>query len=204
MTQYFRSLAFFLLPVPATAMACDGWPSWARGACQRVDQIWNEGGNDLYLTGYSWHNRAMYSSDKIRSFNELAWGGGLGKSIYDEDGDWQGLYAMAFLDSHSDIEPIAGYGFQKIGRIGADTRLGIGYTVFLTSRSDIMSRVPFPGILPLVSAGYRDATLYATYFLSRAARATATCCSCLAAGSSKAAPACRPAPPGANRQCHAR
>ncbi|ETH52618.1 antimicrobial peptide resistance and lipid A acylation protein PagP, partial [Bordetella pertussis H973] len=163
MTQYFRSLAFFLLPVPATAMACDGWPSWARGACQRVDQIWNEGGNDLYLTGYSWHNRAMYSSDKIRSFNELAWGGGLGKSIYDEDGDWQGLYAMAFLDSHSDIEPIAGYGFQKIGRIGADTRLGIGYTVFLTSRSDIMSRVPFPGILPLVSAGYRDATLYATY-----------------------------------------
>ena len=70
---------------------------------------------------------------------------------------------MAFLDSHSDIEPITGYGFQKIGRIGADTRLGIGYTVFLTSRSDIARPGAVSGILPLVSAGYRDATLYATY-----------------------------------------
>ena len=63
---------------------------------------------------------------------------------------------MAFLDSHSKVEPIAGYGFLKIGRVSENFRLGAGYTVFLTARHDIMSYVPFPGVLPLVSAGYKD------------------------------------------------
>ena len=101
------------------------------------------------------YKRQMYSREKIDSFNELAWGGGYGRSIYDEDGDWQGLYAMAFLDSHSKVEPIAGYGFLKIGRVSENFRLGAGYTVFLTARHDTMSYVPFPGVLPLVSAGYK-------------------------------------------------
>lgn len=146
-----------------SAQACDNLPSWAQSACARLDQIWSEGNNNLYISGYSWHNRSMYSAEKIRSFNERAWGGGYGRSIYDEDGDWQGLYGMAFLDSHSKVQPIAGYGFLKIGRVSENFRLGAGYTVFLTSRQDIMHYIPFPGVLPLVSAGYKDAMLYATY-----------------------------------------
>lgn len=165
MTAKLRAALFFVLlsTVAATAQACENLPSWAQSACNRLDQIWTEGGNDLYVSGYAWHNRAMYSREKINSFNELAWGGGYGRSIYDEDGDWQGLYAMAFLDSHSKVEPIAGYGFLKIGQVSENFRLGAGYTVFLTARHDIMSYVPFPGILPLVGAGYKDAMLYATY-----------------------------------------
>lgn len=160
-----RAATLFVLlsAFAATAQACDNMPSWAQSACNRLDQIWSEGGNDLYVSGYSWHNRAKYSKEKIASFNELAWGAGYGRSIYDEDGDWQGLYGMAFLDSHSKVQPIAGYGFLKIGRVSENVRLGAGYTVFLTARHDIMSYVPFPGILPLVSAGYKDAMLYATY-----------------------------------------
>ncbi|CAB3697835.1 lipid IV(A) palmitoyltransferase PagP [Achromobacter pestifer] len=158
------ALLFLLLSTfAATAQACEDLPSWAQSACNRLDQIWTEGGNDLYVSGYAWHNRAAYSSEKINSFNELAWGGGYGRSIYDEDGDWQGLYGMAFLDSHSKVQPIAGYGFLKIGQVSENFRLGAGYTVFLTARHDIMSYVPFPGILPLVGAGYKDAMLYATY-----------------------------------------
>ncbi|MFY2598960.1 lipid IV(A) palmitoyltransferase PagP [Achromobacter xylosoxidans] len=165
MTARLRAVLFCLLlsTFSAAAHACKNLPSWAQSACNRLDQIWTEGGNDLYFSGYAWHNRAMYSRDKINSFNELAWGGGYGRSIYDEDGDWQGLYAMAFLDSHSKVEPIAGYGFLKIGRVSENFRLGAGYTVFLTARHDIMSYVPFPGVLPLVSAGYKDTMLYATY-----------------------------------------
>ena len=49
------------------------------------------------------------------SFSERPWGLGAGKYRYDEDGDWHGLYAMAFLDSHSDVAPIFGYCFQKYG-----------------------------------------------------------------------------------------
>lgn len=165
MTAKFRAavLCLLLSTFAAAAQACDGMHSWAQSACNRLDQIWTEGGHDLYVSGYAWHNRAMYSKEKIDSFNELAWGGGYGRSIYDEDGDWQGLYAMAFLDSHSKVEPIAGYGFLKIGQVSENFRLGAGYTVFLTARHDIMSYVPFPGILPLVGAGYKDAMFYATY-----------------------------------------
>ncbi|WP_251864020.1 lipid IV(A) palmitoyltransferase PagP [Achromobacter sp. Marseille-Q4962] len=160
------ALACFLFSLsvfPHAARACDSVPAWARSACGRLDQIWSQGGDDLYLTGYAWHNRGAYSADKIRSFREFAIGGGYGRSIYDEDGDWQGLYAMAFLDSHSKVEPIAGYGFLKIGQVSENFRLGAGYTVFLTARRDIMHYVPFPGVLPLVGAGYRNAMLYATY-----------------------------------------
>ncbi|MEI2416905.1 lipid IV(A) palmitoyltransferase PagP [Orrella sp. JC864] len=148
---------------PSLAGPCEGRPGWMQPACQRLAQVWQQGSNDLYLTGYAWHNRWTYTREKVDSFRELAWGAGWGKGLYDEDGDWHGLYAMAFLDSHSDWQPIAGYGFQKIGRIGAQGRVGAGYTVFLTSRSDMFGRLPFPGALPLVSAGYRNADLYATY-----------------------------------------
>jgi palmitoyl transferase len=96
--------------LPIAANACDNVPDWAQSACNRLDQIWNQGNDELYLTGYAWHNRAAYSADKIKSFREESWGGGWGKGIYDEDGDWQGLYGMAFLDSHGHVEPIAGYG----------------------------------------------------------------------------------------------
>ncbi len=157
------SVAAASAPLPAAAGPCESGPGWLQSSCSRVQQVWREGDNELYLSGYAWHNRWTYTSEKVDSFRELAWGGGLGKGFYDEDGDWHGLYAMAFLDSHSDWQPIAGYGFQKIGRIGAHGRVGAGYTVFLTSRSDMFGRVPFPGALPLVSAGYRKADLYATY-----------------------------------------
>ena len=165
-----------------SAQACDNLPSWAQSACARLDQIWSEGNNDLYISGYSWHNRSMYSAEKIRSFNERAWGGGYGRSIYDEDGDWQGLYGMAFLDSHSKVQPIAGYGFLKIGRVSENFRLGAGYTVFLTSRQDIMHYIPSPACCRWSRPATR--TPCSTPPTFPAARATATCCSCSAAGPS--------------------
>ncbi|MCD0503370.1 lipid IV(A) palmitoyltransferase PagP [Bordetella petrii] len=162
--KWFLSLIlFWCAAISSTAWACGTEISWVQRACDRVDEIWTTGSNDLYITGWAWHNRSAYSASKIREFNEAAWGGGFGRGIYDEDGDWQGLYGMAFLDSHERVQPIAGYGFLKIGRVATNWRLGAGYTIFLTAREDIMSYIPFPGILPLVSAGYRDATLFATY-----------------------------------------
>jgi palmitoyl transferase len=155
-------LSLLLFPLDF-ASASTSLPAWALSARHRAQQIWTEGGTDLYLSGYTWHNRASYSSEKIRRYNERAWGGGLGKSIYDEDGDWQGLYALGFLDSHSRLQMMAGYGFQKIWRASEDTRLGLGYTVFLTSRSNVLGGLPVPGILPLASLGFKNANLYAAY-----------------------------------------
>lgn len=138
-------------------------PSWFKKAGHRLHQIWYEGTTELYLSGYAWHNRYTYRASKIKTYNELAWGGGLGKGFYDEDGDWHALSAIAFLDSHKNLEPAAGYTFLKIARLGENVRLGGGYSILVTARPDINHNIPFPGIIPWASLTYKQATLSATY-----------------------------------------
>lgn len=142
---------------------CPHAVSWFKPLCQRLDQLWNEGNAELYLSGYAWHNRAVYSSEKIRSYNEKAWGGGLGKALFDEKGNWHGLYAFAFLDSHSRVQPVAGYAYLKVAHLQRGLKAGIGYTALVTGRSDLNKGIPFPGVLPWASIFYQKTTLAATY-----------------------------------------
>lgn len=142
---------------------CSSLPSWARHFCMRLNQVWTQGSMELYLTGYAWHNRYTYSPEKVHEYNELAYGGGLGKGFYDEDGDWHGLAAFAFLDSHKNVEPVVGYAFLKMAHLNDNFRVGAGWSVLVTARPDIFNNIPFPGVLPWVSVGYRRATLMATY-----------------------------------------
>jgi palmitoyl transferase len=132
-----------------------------------IAERWNksmDGDSELYVPLRTWHNRATYSRAAIDRYNEAPWGLGFGKSYHDSEGNWQGFYAMAFKDSHNDWEPIAGYGSTWDWYTpGRDWHVGLGYTVFLTSRSDTFHRIPFPGVLPLVSAGYKRFTLQGVY-----------------------------------------
>lgn len=168
-TQKYRILLLLILQLlyqntfAAPAERCTSVPSWAKRACKRLNQIWTEGNTELYLSGYAWHNRHFYTPDRINEYNELALGGGLGKGFYDEDGDWHALSAIAFLDSHKNVEPAAGYAFLKMARLGQHARIGAGYSILVTSRPDILNSVPFPGILPWISFGYDRGTLMATY-----------------------------------------
>lgn len=154
-------LGFTPFALAATQYECAHTPVLFKHACQRLQQIWYTGKNELNVPAYAWHNRYYYSNHK--DYNENPWGGGLGKSFYDEDGDWHGLYAFAFLDSHKNIEPIAGYGFEKMLHFNDKTAIGAGYTLLVTSRPDILHSIPFPGILPLVAITHRRATLMFIY-----------------------------------------
>lgn len=156
-------LAGLLLANGAYAVECGSSDSWLDKGCRRTQQIMAEGKTDIYATGYSYHLRSMYSAEKIDTFNEQAWGGGVGKSLVDEDGDWHGLYAIAFLDSHKDLEPTAGYAYQKMMPLSENWKVGAGFTAFLTSRSDTLSHFPVPLALPLATVQYRKAALMATY-----------------------------------------
>ncbi|WP_246210705.1 lipid IV(A) palmitoyltransferase PagP [Vogesella oryzae] len=129
---------------------------------ENMAETWGSSDYELYIPLHTWHNRAMYSAEKIRSYNENPWGLGVGKYRYDADGNWQAWYAMAFLDSHHDVEPIVGYGYQKIWRPGGDWRLGAGVTAGLTMRSDY-NYVPLPVVLPTVSVEYGRFSLQSTY-----------------------------------------
>ncbi len=142
---------------------CRAFPYWFQPICQRLYQIVAEGDTDLYLPVYTWHNRYKYSADRIDAYNELPLGAGFGKSLFDENGNWQGLYAMAFEDSHSNIEPVVGYAFLKIFTPKPEAKLGIGFTVLVTGRPDIFGGIPFPGALPWASISYRQISLAGTY-----------------------------------------
>lgn len=156
-------LLFSNLVFSQDSESCTDWPSWPRAICRRLHQIWTEGNNELYLSGYAWHNRYTYPRNKIHLYNEQAWGGGLGKGLYDEKGNWQGIFAFGFLDSHKNLEPVAGYAFLKVLHLNQNMRIGAGYTILATMRPDIFHGYPFPGVLPWVSINYRSASLSATY-----------------------------------------
>jgi palmitoyl transferase len=129
----------------------------------RLQQIWESEHGDLYIPYYAWHNRLYYDSDKIPKYNEFPWGVGFGKGIWDEHDNWQGLYAMVFLDSHQDVQPMAGYGYLLTAHPSENTGLGIGFTLMMTARSDIMSYTPFPGVLPLGSIHYKNLMILGAY-----------------------------------------
>ena len=148
-------LLIFMHQIAHCNEPCASWPSWSKPACQRLHQVWTEGDNELYLSGYAWHNRYTYSQDRLNTYNELAWGGGMGKSFYDERGDWHGLFAFAFLDSHKNVEPVAGYAFLKMANFSENFHAGVGLSALVTARPDILHGIPFPGVLPWVSVGYR-------------------------------------------------
>lgn len=130
-----------------------------------VSETWNRPDNiDLYVPAVTWHNRLTYDSDKTDRYNERPWGAGGGISHYDEKGNWNGLYVMAFKDSYNKWEPFGGYGWEKIWRPLDDKafRLGLGYTAGITAR-DNWKYIPVPAVLPLASIGYHRATFQMTY-----------------------------------------
>ncbi|KTC91516.1 lipid IV(A) palmitoyltransferase PagP [Fluoribacter dumoffii] len=150
---------------PEEPKGCKYWLPLFKPLCRRLHQTWTEGNTDLYLSGYAWHNRFTYSPERIREkkYNELAWGGGLGKGFFDEKGNWHGLYAFAFLDSHRNVEPTAGYAYLKVAHLTKDFGAGLGFSVLVTARPDILHNIPFPGAVPWAGVFYKKLSLKAAY-----------------------------------------
>lgn len=156
-------IVFYLVLLPYVAIAEEPKEASMLSSIQEtVSQTWQSTDYELYIPVNVWHNRHYYSDEKIDGFNENPWGLGLGKYRFDNEGDWHGLYAMAFFDSHRKIEPAVGYGFQKIWHSSENTRLGLGYTVAVTARKEY-HYIPTPIILPLVSVQYKGVAVQSTY-----------------------------------------
>lgn len=134
---------------------------WSR-VQETLTDTWQSPNYELYIPVSTWHNRRYYDADKIKEFNEEPWGLGIGKYRYDEKGNWHALYGMAFMDSHNKLEPLVGYGYQKIWRPSENVRLGAGYSVGITMRSDF-NYVPIPIIVPLASVEYKKLSVQSTY-----------------------------------------
>lgn len=158
------ALCVFSLSATAGAESTDNPSTWIK-VKDSLSATWTSENYELYIPVNTWHNRSYYSTEKIASYNEQPWGLGVGKYRIDEDGDWQGLYAMAFLDSHNKVEPIVGYGYQKIWRPAEEFRLGVGYTIGVTLREDSNYLLPIPVVAPLFSVGYKELAVQSTYIV---------------------------------------
>jgi palmitoyl transferase len=69
---------------------------------------------------------------------------------------------MAFRDSHYKPEYQVGYNWQHYWG-GEDLKVGLGYTVFLFARADMLNYTPLPAILPLASLRYSRFEVMGTF-----------------------------------------
>ena len=136
---------------------------WSR-AKYNVSETWASDSYDMYIPLYAWHNRLTYDQEHIDKYNENPWGFGIGKYRYDKDGDWHGLYAIAFKDSNDYLETMFGYAYQKNWFVNCnrDFRIGAGFTVGLTQRHEY-KYIPVPLPLPLAGLEYGRFALQAAY-----------------------------------------
>ncbi len=149
-------------PCPADMLSATR--QWLAGVGSNLQDIYDHGQPDLFLTGYTWHDPHTYTAAKLATLNSHAWGFGGGKHLVDADGNDQMLYAMVFSDSHRNAQPVVGYAKQWDWRPdGGPLVLGAGYTAGITSRADIFHNIPFPILLPLASVGVGDVRIYGTF-----------------------------------------
>lgn len=155
-----------LVAGPAIASSETQQPGWLDTAWTHVKDTWNTGDTELYVPFWTYHMRFGYDADKIDQYNEFPAGLGLGKGRYNSSGNWESIYAMGFLDSHSKPSFMAGYAWAPTWNLGNDVKVGVGVTGFLMSRSNHWNGIPFPGVLPIASVTYKQLALQAAYIPS--------------------------------------
>jgi hypothetical protein len=132
---------------------------WLARAANQVTATAQEGAPEFYVPVHTYHMRWAYTQEKIDSYQENTFGLGYGHGRFDEKGNWHGLYAVGFQDSHFKPEWLAGYGWKTYWNLSPETKVGLGYTAGFTTRSDIGAYTPVPLILPIGSVDYRNASL---------------------------------------------
>ena len=116
------------------------------------------------MSGLAHHGRHTYTPEKLAQLNEHAWGLGYGKTLRNDRGNDESLYAFVIKDSHDHPQYMAGYAYEWVYQIPhTPLELGGGYTAMLMSRQDYFNSVPFPIALPVASIGTKKVKLMFSY-----------------------------------------
>lgn len=153
-----------VLCLMAFSARAEWFEEWSESVIDASKKAWNSDEYDVYVPVYAWHNRLTYDDEHIAKYNEKAFGFGLGKSYYDEAGNWYGLYAFGFKDSNYHLETVAGFAYQKNWSLddGGDWKAGIGYTVGMTQRHEY-AYIPVPMPLPIAGIEYKNVAVQMAY-----------------------------------------
>ena len=138
-------------------------PSWWEYVWDPVANAYNNGTLEFYLPFKTYHSRSTYTQEQIDSYQESPLGFGVGRGLYNEKGNWEGVFALAFQDSHSKPSYTAGYQWKSIWRPAEDFRVGLGYMAGLMARSDTANYVPFPVAFPVASVAYKNLNIEGAY-----------------------------------------
>ena len=153
---------FACVPATSSADVLEDFKDHLSNNWDQSKRAFKDGDWTLYLTGFTWHLPYAYDDERRHAENSEAWGGGVGRYVYDGNDNYHGLYAMAFRDSHYRPEYQAGYNWQHYWG-GEDLKVGLGYTVFVFARADVLDYTPLPGILPLASVRYSKLEVMGTF-----------------------------------------
>jgi palmitoyl transferase len=154
---------FFLFAIPCAHTHAS--TSFFDNAKVHVNTIIDEGDLELYVPLYTYHMPYAYPPEKISQYTEIPLGIGLGKGRYNKNNNWEGIYGMTFKDSHGIYQYMAGYALIPNWNLSSNGnwKIGAGATVFMMSRQDINNYIPFPGLLPVGSLSYKNASLQTAF-----------------------------------------
>jgi lipid IVA palmitoyltransferase len=138
-------------------------PGWIDRVQQEFTRVWQQGSPGIYLPLYTYHSRSGYTREKLDELNELTWGLGYHRTLRDASGNYRSLFAMGLSDSHRDLQLQVGYSYEWVWQRAGPLELRLGGSALIFRRTDIYGGVPFPGLLPLLSAGTRNFDMKLTH-----------------------------------------
>jgi outer membrane protein W len=142
-----------LAPAERTA----GWTGWFGDLWQGSQRNFKEGDAGLLLPLFTFHPAYKYPNRNDN--NNFPYGVGYVRNFVDAKDNERLVYALAFSDSHYDVQPVVGWAWLARWALSGSVKGGLGYTAFVTARADA-NYVPFPAILPLASIGTDRVTFY--------------------------------------------
>ena len=136
---------------------------WYQTMSKHVADTWTEGNFELYLPLKTYHLPFAYTNEQRENFTENPLGLGIGKGHFNSNGNYEGVAAMIFQDSHAKPEYVVGYYWIPTWDFKYDIKMGAGMMGFVSARSDFGHYIPFPGVLPVGIVSYKKLSLQATF-----------------------------------------
>ena len=136
-----------------------GW-GWFRDQWESGTALTARGRANLFLPAFTYH--PPYKFENFQEENAYPFGAGLASYWVDDRDNERMLFALAFSDSHYNVQPMVGYAWLARWRLFHEIKGGVGYAALITARNDSLW-LPFPALLPLLSLGTDAASIYAVY-----------------------------------------
>jgi palmitoyl transferase len=149
-------------PVARAVECADFWGSINNG-CRRLVDTYENGNNELLVSGYSWHTPWTWTSEKRSEENGKAWGGGLARTVDRPDGDSESVFFLVFRDSHRQAQYNLGYAWRTYWGEREKIQGGLGFTAMIIERPDIAGGWPIPVLLPLFTVRSQKVEVLTTY-----------------------------------------